>query len=276
MKISLIEPKAPGVHVYAKFKLPRLGLPLLGAMLERELGIRPTIYFQELGNIDWDDVADSDLVGISTITPTAPEAFAILERIKERGDIPVVMGGAHVTFLPDEALQKGADFVIRGEGEYAMLELVKKMVAGDDDFRSIPGLSYRDGAENVHNPNIPRGGEGKTTGKKGSERKQFEAGKRPKDYLDKLKTEKQYEHETGMTPEAQIMYATMYLEKHNRVIDDYDGAGSASYQLGAYFPASGVVPHAYWFRIDSQVSLRWDGPGSAVPDVGFRPAVRVS
>ncbi len=45
MKVTLIEPKAPGVHVYSKFKLPRLGLPLLGAMLERELDIRPTIFF---------------------------------------------------------------------------------------------------------------------------------------------------------------------------------------------------------------------------------------
>ena len=156
MKVTLIEPKAPGVHVYAKFKLPRLGLPLLGATLERELGIRPTIYFQELGNIDWDEVAASDLVGISTITTTAPEAFAILKRIKERGDIPVVMGGPHVTFLPDEALQEGADFVIRGEGEFALLELVKKIMADEDDFHSIPGLSFRDGEEIFHNPSVPR------------------------------------------------------------------------------------------------------------------------
>jgi radical SAM superfamily enzyme YgiQ (UPF0313 family) len=151
VKVTLIEPKAPGIHVYAKFKLPRLGLPLLGALLERDLGIRPKIYFQELGNIDWDEVLASDLVGISTITTTAPEAFNILERIKENSDIPVVMGGAHVTFIPDEALEKGADFVVRGEGEYAMRELVRRLMAGDDDFASIPGLSFRDGERIVHN-----------------------------------------------------------------------------------------------------------------------------
>ena len=151
MKITLIEPKAPGVHVYARFKLPRLGLPLLGAMLERELGIRPTIFFQELGGIDWNEVASSDLVGISTITTTAPEAFSILDRIKQKGDIPVVIGGPHVTFLPEEALERGADFVMRGEGEYAFIELVKKVRAGDDDFASIAGLSYRDGDEFIHN-----------------------------------------------------------------------------------------------------------------------------
>ena len=156
MKITLIEPKAPGVHVYSRFKLPRLGLPLLGALLERELGIRPQIYFQELGGIDWREVAESDLVGISTITTTAPGAYAILERIKQHSNIPVVMGGAHVTFLPKEGLAKGADFVIRGEAEYAFLELVKKLMQGSQDFESIPGLSYRKGGEYFHNEAVPR------------------------------------------------------------------------------------------------------------------------
>ena len=156
MKITLIEPQAPGVHVYSKFKLPRLGLPLLGALLERELGIRPVIYFQELGSIDWKEVTESDLVGISTITTTAPEAYAILEKIKQRSNIPVVMGGPHVTFLPEEALGEGADFVVRGEGEYAFLELVSKLRGSERDFQNIPGLSYRNGDRFFHNPALPR------------------------------------------------------------------------------------------------------------------------
>ncbi|MBC7247660.1 MAG: B12-binding domain-containing radical SAM protein [Actinobacteria bacterium] len=159
MKVVLIEPRSPGVHVYSKFKLPRLGLPLLGAMLERELGIRPTIYFQELGGLPWEDVLAADLVGISTITTTAPEAYAILERVKRESSSPVVMGGPHVTFLPEEALRKGADFVIRGEGEYAFVELVRRLRAGEDDFSDIPGMSYRKKGEEdvlVHNPGAPR------------------------------------------------------------------------------------------------------------------------
>ncbi|MDY6795184.1 MAG: radical SAM protein [Actinomycetota bacterium] len=152
MKVTLIEPKAPGIHVYSKFKLPRLGLPLLGALLERELGIRPIIYFQEIGNLDWNAIGQSDLVGISTITTTAPEAYAIMDKVKQRWDIPVVMGGPHVTFLSEEALGKGADFVVRGEGEYAFLELVRNLKDGREDFQSIPGLSYKRGKEFFHNP----------------------------------------------------------------------------------------------------------------------------
>jgi radical SAM superfamily enzyme YgiQ (UPF0313 family) len=156
MKISLIEPKAPGIHIYSRFKLPRLGLPLLGALLERELDIRPQIFFQELGRIDWKEVLESDLVGISTITTTAPAAYGILERIKQHTNIPVVIGGPHVTFLPKEALAKGADFVVRGEGEYAFVELVKKLMEGSQDFSDIPGLSYRKGGQYFHNQEVPR------------------------------------------------------------------------------------------------------------------------
>ena len=139
MRVTLIEPMAPGVHVYMKFKLPRLGLPILGAVLERELGIRPTIFFQELEGIDWSVISASDLVGISTITTTAPEAYAMLEKIKQRWDIPVVMGGPHVTFLPEEALEKGADFVVRGEGERAFPELVRRLPSSSRNWRASTG-----------------------------------------------------------------------------------------------------------------------------------------
>ena len=149
--VVLIEPRAPGIHIFSMFKLPRLGLPLLGALLERELGIRPKIYFQETMRVNWNEISKADLVGISTITSTAPEAYGILDRIKQIGDIPVVMGGPHVSFLPEEALEKGADFVVRGEGEETLLELVKYLSSGEGALSRIPGLSYTEAGTFHHN-----------------------------------------------------------------------------------------------------------------------------
>jgi len=51
-----------------------------------------------------------------------------------------------------------------------------------------------------------------------------------------------------MIPEDQIAYAILYLEQTSRVIDDWLGKGSISYQTGAYFPASYGVPGAGWYR----------------------------
>ncbi|MBI2633258.1 MAG: hypothetical protein HYW78_02600, partial [Parcubacteria group bacterium] len=89
-------------------------------------------------------------------------------------------------------------------------------------------------------PNIPRQGKGAEI--KG--RKQLEAGKTPNDYLKTLQTNAHYKNETGMTPEEQLLYAITHLEQTNQIIDDYQGKGSGSFQIGAYFPADDNVPIA--------------------------------
>lgn len=152
MKIILIEPKAPGIHVYSKFKLPRLGLPILGALLEQKLKIKPKILIEDLGPIDWDEVFSSDLIGLSSITATAPRAYSLIEKIKKKRSTPVVMGGPHVTFLPEEALMKGADFVVRGEGEKNFIDLVQAIRENKTSWENIPGISFKMGDQIYHNP----------------------------------------------------------------------------------------------------------------------------
>lgn len=152
MKIRLIEPKAPGINVFDQARLPRLGLPLIGRMLA-DAGHDVRIYVETLAPIDWTDVAQSDLVGFSTTTATTPAAYAMAGRVRAMG-IPTVIGGSHVTFLPDEALAR-CDFVVRGEGHYTMLELVEAL-KGHRDLATIAGLSYHGPAgEPVHNPARP-------------------------------------------------------------------------------------------------------------------------
>ena len=66
--------------------------------------------------------------------------------------MPVIMGGAHPTFLPDEALEY-ADFIIRGEGEHSLVELLAYLENGTPALTVIKGLSYRNkDSRNVHNP----------------------------------------------------------------------------------------------------------------------------
>ncbi len=152
MKIRLIEPKAPGLNVFDRALLPRLGLPLIGRVLV-DHGHDVRIYVETLAPVDWDDIAEADLVGFSTTTATTPVAYRMAERVRDLG-IPTVIGGPHVTFLPDEGLE-GCDFVVRREGQETMLALVEALEA-DGDVAGIAGLSYRDAmGQPIHNPDRP-------------------------------------------------------------------------------------------------------------------------
>jgi radical SAM superfamily enzyme YgiQ (UPF0313 family) len=149
-KISFIAAGAPGLHIFSKFPIPRLGAVLLSTIL-RERGYTVKTFIENLSAPDWSFIESSDLACISTITPTAIKAHRIGKRLKAL-NIPMIMGGAHPTFLPGEALEY-ADFVIRGEGEHSLVELLEYMDKGVPALRDIQGLSYRDrNGQNVHNP----------------------------------------------------------------------------------------------------------------------------
>ncbi len=149
--ITLIEPQAAGGHVFSKTRMPRTGLPLLGTQLKNG-GYEVSIYVGPASAMPWEKILDADLVGISTLTPTSREAYRIASYLRD-SSIPVVIGGIHATFLPDEALQY-ADFVIRGEADFTFPALVDCLRDGKSPHE-IPGLSYRMAEEVVHNPSMP-------------------------------------------------------------------------------------------------------------------------
>ena len=147
-KITLVEPKAPDFHVFSSVRLPRLGLVGLATIL-RQAGYECRVWCQAFGEVPAFELLSSDLVGISVTTSTAPEAYRLARQLRHRG-VTVVLGGPHVTFLPEEGLN-AADFVLRGEADETFLELVRRLES-DRDCRDVPGLSYREGGHAIHNP----------------------------------------------------------------------------------------------------------------------------
>jgi radical SAM superfamily enzyme YgiQ (UPF0313 family) len=147
-KLLFIEPKAPGLHIYSKFPIPRLGNVMLATMA-RERGWHSEVVIEEMTGFDTGDLPQADLVGISSITSTAPRAYEIADAYRRRG-VPVIMGGPHVSFMPDEAIEH-SDFVVQGEGELPFTDFLTEF-EGEGKYENVSNLVYRDGDRIITNP----------------------------------------------------------------------------------------------------------------------------
>jgi radical SAM superfamily enzyme YgiQ (UPF0313 family) len=138
-RITLIEPRNDHLHIFSRFLLPRLGNILLATIM-RDLGYSARALFLPTGEV-LERAVDADLVGISTIAATATRAFALGDAFRSMG-VPVVFGGPHVTFRPEEALEHG-DFCIAGEGETG-LPLLVEALNGNASLSEVPGLAWKE------------------------------------------------------------------------------------------------------------------------------------
>jgi radical SAM superfamily enzyme YgiQ (UPF0313 family) len=125
-KILLINPAYKGsLHSNIKvLALPPLNLAIIARYTPEHYDVE--IVDEAMEDLDLD--AKADLVGITCMTPLAPRAYEIAAHFRARG-IPVVMGGIHVSYMTDEALQY-ADAVVVGEGENIWPKLLKDFEHG--------------------------------------------------------------------------------------------------------------------------------------------------
>lgn len=152
-KISFIETRSSDAYIFRKFPIPRLGALILSTIL-KEQGYEIKVFIEDVSDPDWNYIEKSDLVCISTITSTVSKAYDTAKRVKRLG-IPIIMGGAHPTFMPDEAL-KHSHYVVRGEGEETIVELLSYIENGKPDISTIKGLSYKDkDGKVISNPDRP-------------------------------------------------------------------------------------------------------------------------
>ena len=89
--------------------------------------------------------SQADLVGITTMTTTLPSSFKVASLCKEYSrHCQVVMGGIHPTVEPHRIMQNpNVDFVVKGEGEETLLELVQTLSSNSLALGEINGLGYR-------------------------------------------------------------------------------------------------------------------------------------
>ena len=144
MRVLLINPKVCSALQATKTILPPLGLAYIAAVL-KEGG-------HEVQLIDMSvydgkpDFSRCDLVGVTATSSQLLDGLEFAKEAKELGKV-VVMGGSHASFMTQELLKSGqVDYIVRGEGEYTMLELVNALEAEGKHFdpRKVPGISWQD------------------------------------------------------------------------------------------------------------------------------------
>jgi radical SAM superfamily enzyme YgiQ (UPF0313 family) len=105
--------------------LPSLGLLTVAALTPPDVEVA----YREVDELPADGELEMfDLVGISSFTAMIGDAYALADRYRAAG-VPVVLGGLHVTLMPDEAAQH-ADAIVTGGAAGAWPQLVADFRTG--------------------------------------------------------------------------------------------------------------------------------------------------
>lgn len=97
-------------------------------------------------------------IGISTMTGNqCTEAKRIMERVKSVNPaIKTILGGVHPSMMPQQTLSEPLiDFIITGEGEETICELMEALVGDTHNYKDILGIGWKEGEELIINPKRP-------------------------------------------------------------------------------------------------------------------------
>lgn len=143
---------------------PRDALPYLAGYLRQYPGFEIRIIDAKYQRLDFQDVLREalgfrpDVVGLCALTNEIKPAAYLASLLKEHLPKAItVVGGAHVTAIPDATLCSFPmiDVGVVGEGEITFFELCEAIRAGET-LHDIPGLCFREGERIVRTENRER------------------------------------------------------------------------------------------------------------------------
>ena len=113
---------------YGKALNPHLGIAMLMASLDRH-GFQTTVIDEQLGYSVDEIIAKikefkADLVGVTMFSFDFAKTYQTINRIKDETGLPIALGGAHISSVKKEALERTkADFGVVRDGEIPIVEL---------------------------------------------------------------------------------------------------------------------------------------------------------
>jgi radical SAM superfamily enzyme YgiQ (UPF0313 family) len=132
MKIVLLSPKGPlyrnkGGIFKKTLRYQPLTLTTLAALIPAELNAEVALIDEGIEEV-YENI-EADLIGMTVITGNSKRAYELAQKFRRRG-ITVVLGGPHITLLPDEA-QQHADAICVGYAEETWPQLLRDFVNGE-------------------------------------------------------------------------------------------------------------------------------------------------
>ena len=103
-----------------------LTLPTLAALIPDDIEHELTIFDEGIEDIPAE--IDADIIGITVITGTARRSYELARQYRAQG-ITVVLGGPHVTLVPEDA-EPHADAIVTGYAEDTWPQLLRDLQGG--------------------------------------------------------------------------------------------------------------------------------------------------
>ena len=125
---------------------PDYGMPLIGTILS-EAGYDVRVYIEHVKPPTWDRITESDLICFSSWNASAEKTYQLAKKIRERVRLPIIIGGVHASYFPESSLSY-CDYVVLGEGDETILELVETLNQGRN-VEQVRGIAYRVG-DKIH------------------------------------------------------------------------------------------------------------------------------
>jgi anaerobic magnesium-protoporphyrin IX monomethyl ester cyclase len=158
-QILFVEPPRHYWFVMGEYCPPPTTLLILAAYVEREIpNIEIEILDCQAEHMNWEGLSqyiesiDPSIVLTSGFTCNAYSCARTAEIAKQvNNDIITVVGGIHFSSIPEESLINfpEIDYIIRGEGEQTLVELIRTMNNGKK-IDKIKGISYRHKGKIIH------------------------------------------------------------------------------------------------------------------------------
>lgn len=131
---------------------PDYGMPLIASILS-EAGYDVRVYIERIKPPEWDRIAESDLICFSSWNAGADKTYQLAKQIREKIQIPIIIGGVHASYFPESCLRY-CDYAVFGEGDETILELVEMLNQGRD-VGQVRGIAYRVGNDVRVTPSRP-------------------------------------------------------------------------------------------------------------------------